>query len=604
MRRSWFSILVVAGVIGLLAVLGVLQYRWQRQISESDREKIQKRVEMDAGRFAEDFNKEIQAAYFNFQMDAESWQNADWASFNERYDFWKNKTAYPELVKELYFVGKEPGVKPIRYNAAGRTFDTVEPDEKLQFLITQIANEKTYKPVYDDAFALGMPVHKADNRIERIVIARKTFDSHQAASTPEKFGYLIVMLDERVIKERVFPDLVDKYFPGGEFNASVTNTSQQAVFNSGDLVTANDAAVPLLDLSPDNFMFFANREMAPPITGKRKRAVVLNQRIESQTFSRTETNTPEKAFKIELQKAESAMPGEKARPGTAIFSGTRAGNDPWRLNVQHRDGSVDNFIAATRRTNLAVGFGILSLLAISVIAIFLSAQRARVNAQRQVDFVSSVSHEFRTPLAVIYSAGENLADGVTKESSQISRYGNLIKGEGKKLSAMVEQILEFAGANSSRTRFNFREVNLNEIIEDALAECGPLMEGKGFSVETDIPKNLSVKGDRDALSRSVQNLIANSIKYSNGEKWLKVSASNGGKITKIIVEDRGFGIAKSDLRKIFQPFYRSKSVVDAQIHGNGLGLSIVKQIIEGHGGKVFTESEIGKGSRFVIELPR
>src|SRR5439155_23245586 len=125
-------------------------------------------------------------------------------------------------------------------------------------------------------------------------------------------------------------------------------------------------------------------------------------------------------------------------------------------------------LAAAFRRNLAIGFGILLLLAGAVLAIIISAQRAKTAAQRQVDFVSSVSHEFRTPLAVIYSAGENLADGVAKENDQVSQYGNLIKGEGKKLSSMVEQILEFAGANSGRQKYNFREVQVSEIVNDAM----------------------------------------------------------------------------------------------------------------------------------------
>ncbi|HVF46682.1 MAG TPA: HAMP domain-containing sensor histidine kinase, partial [Pyrinomonadaceae bacterium] len=127
---------------------------------------------------------------------------------------------------------------------------------------------------------------------------------------------------------------------------------------------------------------------------------------------------------------------------------------------------------------------------------------------------------------------------------------------------------------------------------------------KGIDIETHIATSLpSVKGDGAALSQAVQNLIINSIKYCNGERWIRVGAENGGGNVKIEVEDRGIGISPSDLRQVFEPFYRSKSVVDAQIHGNGLGLSLVKQIAEAHGGRAFASSEIGKGSLFTIELP-
>ena len=105
------------------------------------------------------------------------------------------------------------------------------------------------------------------------------------------------------------------------------------------------------------------------------------------------------------------------------------------------------------------------------------------------------------------------------------------------------------------------------------------------------------------LDQAVQNLIVNSVKYSNGSKWLRVSAADGDGNVRISVEDRGIGIAPADLKHIFEPFYRAKSVVDEQIHGNGLGLSIVKRTVEAHGGKVKAVSEPGKGSKFTIELP-
>jgi signal transduction histidine kinase len=253
---------------------------------------------------------------------------------------------------------------------------------------------------------------------------------------------------------------------------------------------------------------------------------------------------------------------------------------------------------------LAAGYGILSLLGLAVAAIIYSAQRAKKFAQRQIDFVSSVSHEFRTPLAVIYSAGENLADGVAGDAAQTSKYGELIKGEGRKLSAMVEQILEFAGASSGRQKYNFRRTTVSEVIENAVRECRQLVDQEQVDVETDVDEDLpAINADEDALSRAVQNLITNSVKYRNGHSWVRISAQSGNGVVEIKVEDRGIGISSTELRQIFEPFFRSKDVVDAQIHGNGLGLALVKQIVEAHSGRIFVESEPGKGSVFTIEIP-
>ena len=419
---------------------------------------------------------------------------------------------------------------------------------------------------------------------------------------PEKYGYLAIKLDPVTIKDKILPDLMAKYFGDGEFRAAVVDRDGRSIYQSIDGSTP-DASAPLLDLSPENYLFYASKDLMKSVEGEKRQDVVINSRVESQSFDRVPPGSdPSSTVKIEIKK--------DAKPRTSVFTATTtsngdSGNSPWLLQVQHSSGSLDTFLANTLRRNLGIGFGILFLLAGAIGAIIISAQRAKILAQRQVDFVSSVSHEFRTPLAVIYSAGENLADGVAKEDGQVSRYGDLIKGEGKKLSSMVEQILEFAGANAGRQRFNFSSTSINEVVDKALAECRPMIDEKKMAVETNVPISLPfVSADKAALSRAVQNLVMNSIKYSKGNLWLRVSAENGDGKVKISIEDRGIGISKSDLKRIFEPFYRADAVVDAQIHGNGLGLSLVKQIAEAHNGRVFASSEIGKGSKFTIELPQ
>jgi signal transduction histidine kinase/type II secretory pathway pseudopilin PulG len=605
MKRSWISIIVVAGVLGLLAVLAVLQYNWQLQVSDADREKMQKRVGSDAEHFADDFNREIQAAYINFQIGAEAWRKGDYNEFNERYDFWRSKTAYPELIKDLYFFENKRGAAPLHYNTQTRTFEPAELTAELDDIRTQFSDEKNFKPLNADRYTMVLPIHDMRKKVDEQIFIRRPRQGGippPIVGMPDRYGDLAILLDQTVIRVRILPDLVKKYFADGDFRVAITDRSDQLVYGDENAMTTADASVPIFDLSPDKMMFFASRSVPGKIAeAKERRDVIVSQHVESHTFSRTITGDVDKAgtFKVELQKGDGVA-------GNSIFtSNSKDNDDAWKLGVQHRDGSIGVYIDGVFRRNVAIGTGLFSLLALAILGIFLSAQRAKMLAQRQVDFVSSVSHEFRTPLAVIYSAGENLADGIAKEETQVERYGNLIKGEGRKLSSMVEQILEFAGANSGRRKFNFAETDVSDVIEDALAESRPLFDAAGCMVEAEIANDLpTVSADFTALSGAVQNLIANSVKYGNGSKWLRISAENGGGTVKITVEDHGIGIAKSELGKIFEPFYRAKDVVDAQIHGNGLGLSLVKQIVEAHSGKVTAESEVGKGSKFTIELPQ
>lgn len=599
MKSSRFTISLVAVLLALLGVLAYLQYAWLGQISDGERERLKRNLQADTQRFAEDFNREIQNAYFNFQTDPKSWKEKNWNEFSERYKFWSENAAHPNLIKNFYFIEQET-LAVIRFNKETKIFEPSEWTEVLTKLKPKLLNEDGFYPIDEEIPALLMPVREMVERVDKVLIRTPNSENFvgQKTEAPRKIGVLVFELDADVIKNQILPELVNKYFSQSEsanYKLAIVNKENRTIFQTSELNTS-DANARLFEITPDNLLLFANREMFRKVEG---------QRLNTMVFSKFESQRSEKSTASNTNSRVEMTVTTKDAPQVHMFESRNLNeNAVWILNVQHTAGSLEQFITNTRRKNLAISFGILSLLGVSVVLIFLSAQRAKVFAQRQIDFVSSVSHEFRTPLAVIYSAGENLADGVAKEERQVSRYGNLIKGEGKKLSKMVEQILEFAGANSGRQKYDFRDTDVDEIVENALAECEPLLAEKGFEIETEIAENLpKINADKNALTQAVQNLVANSMKYSNGEKFIKISAKRGGDKIKIIVEDKGIGIEKSDMKHIFEPFYRSKRVVDEQISGNGLGLSLVKDIVEKHGGKVEAESEIGKGSTFILHLP-
>jgi signal transduction histidine kinase len=601
MKRSWFPILSVVLLLGLLCLLATLQYRWLGQISESEKAQMQKRLETDTQNFAQDFNQIIQSAYFPFQLYADEWQD----EFVVQYQIWKKRAVYPDLIKEFYFVPKQGTA--LRYDFENYRFFEIDYDQNFENLQTN------FTPIDSENLILRMPIY---TQTEKLIKTRRVetisrIDSRTPITTDEEIapkrikasetiGYLLIKLDEYVITEKVLKNLNGNYFSDGNYKISIVNQSDNTPVYQTHAFEDADAKANLLVLAPDNFAFYVNEELRSSLDNSNgERRVIFNRKIENRKLEnrtlRIVRDNPENKKKIVVAETD-------AHKLLQINNIQKGGI--WALNVQHSAGSLENFVALARRKSLAVSFGILLLLGVSIVLIFVSAQRAKLFAQKQIDFVSAVSHEFRTPLAVIYSAGENLTDGVVNSETQVAKYGNLIKREGKKLSAMVEQILEFAGANSGRKKYDLRETDVKNLIENALRECQPLLEEKDFSVEREIAENLpKVTVDANALSQAIQNLIINSIKYGNGNKWLKVSAKDGDRHLKITVEDKGVGISKNEISKVFQPFYRSKSVVDAQIHGNGLGLSLVKQTIEAHSGRVSVESELGKGSRFTIHLP-
>ena len=257
-----------------------------------------------------------------------------------------------------------------------------------------------------------------------------------------------------------------------------------------------------------------------------------------------------------------------------------------------------------RRRNLVVSSSILGVLGASMALLLLATRRAQRLAQQQMEFVATVSHELRTPLAVIRSAADNLADGVVADEAQVRKYGELVKGEGRRLTDMVEQVLEFSGLQSGERRLNATPVALAPLIQEALDASAPLTQAAGITVILDVQPDLPpVLGDEPALGRVLQNLLANAIKYGAAGGWVGVQARRNGSDVLITIADRGIGIDPADQARIFEPFYRAPSVVDAQIQGAGLGLSLVRRIVDAHGGAVSVRSQPGAGAAFTVRLP-
>jgi signal transduction histidine kinase len=276
----------------------------------------------------------------------------------------------------------------------------------------------------------------------------------------------------------------------------------------------------------------------------------------------------------------------------------------WRLLVTHPSGSLEAAVNEARRRNLLISSSILGVLAASMALLVLTTRRSQEVARQQMEFVAAVSHELRTPLAVIRSAGDNLAEGVVGDLAQARKYGDLVRGEGRRLSEMVEQILEFAGIQSGQRRFAPRPVGVRGLLHAVVAASASLLGDARMAVEYDVPDGLPpVLGDEPALRRVFQNLVGNAIKYGAGGGWLGLRARVSGREVRITVADRGIGIPPAEQARIFEPFYRAADVVAAQIQGAGLGLSLVTRILEAHGGRITVESAPGRGSAFTVHLP-
>ncbi|WP_407674043.1 sensor histidine kinase [Paludibaculum fermentans] len=394
--------------------------------------------------------------------------------------------------------------------------------------------------------------------------------------------WLVIELDLETVQKELLPELLSRHLFGSatpEYQVEVTlrDHPEQLIFSSTGDKTARigakaDASTNLMDVQFEQVM----------------RRAAMNRARESGV----------------------AWPG--GRIGGGSGSGGPRESPPewgrWVMSVRHRSGSLEAVVNQVRWRNLAVTSGVLLLMVAAITMLVRYTQRAQRLANMQMEFITGVSHELKTPLTVIRTAGHNLGGGLVRDEKQVQRYGNLIREEAEKLTAMVEQVLRFANAKAGRAIGEREAVDVRSLLDAAVSSASPILDKSGCVLEQTIDPDLPpVLGDPIALKHAIQNLLTNAAKYGAEGRWIGLTAAlanaKNGATVEIRVADRGAGVAPDEIDQIFDPFYRGKKAIDDQIHGTGLGLSLVKRIAEAHEGNVSVRSGPGTGAEFVLHLP-
>jgi signal transduction histidine kinase len=247
--------------------------------------------------------------------------------------------------------------------------------------------------------------------------------------------------------------------------------------------------------------------------------------------------------------------------------------------------------------------GLSLLLATGIFLTYRNVTREMALAKLKSDFVSNVSHELRTPLSLIRLYAETLELGRLTSPEKYQEYYQIIRKESERLTALINNILDFSRIEAGRKEYDFRETNMRELVHNTLESYRYQIEQHGFIYEEKIDDVPSLRVDREAMSRSLLNLVNNALKYSQDRKYIGVNLYRDNGSVKLEVIDHGIGIPAQEQNKIFEKFYRVGDPLVHNTKGSGLGLSLVKHIVQAHGGDVVVDSTPGQGSKFTIALP-
>jgi two-component sensor histidine kinase/tetratricopeptide (TPR) repeat protein len=220
------------------------------------------------------------------------------------------------------------------------------------------------------------------------------------------------------------------------------------------------------------------------------------------------------------------------------------------------------------------------------------------------DFVSSVSHELKTPLTSIKALAERLQEGKVKDQSKAGQYFSIISQDTEKLTRLVKNILDFSKIEEGKKEYEFTETDVAQFVTQQIENFRKVEIQKGAKIHAQIPKDIPhLFVDRDALSQAIINLIDNATKFSPDKKEIFVNLKSDTEKVIVEVKDQGAGIPQDEINKIFDKFYQGKSTLRLSVTGTGLGLTLVRHIVEAHGGRISVESKIGQGSTFSLIFP-
>jgi signal transduction histidine kinase len=624
-RLPLFWITVLSCMTSVLIIVAVLQYRWTKQLSVTSEARLTTHLQPLMIGWHLDFYGELSAICVALHIGPDSGARDDWDDYLHRYVNWNHAPINPESVENIY---ANPGmVKSIYvWQTAGRAIPRllrldpgaarIEPSsvpEDLQPLLARLQAKSSSLFIglhaWESAGSTADELSR-NNEVNSTLVSQRTdltagwqFDPKvpaivhpimdtghhfrdsdtEPSSSQDPINWIVVVLNLDYIANSVLPNLTKRDFSsreGLEYKVAVT-----AAGRTPRVIYSSDPGFPSSNEgSVDSRMNIFGH---PPISveGDFWQAIKNRESIRNEDWR---SFTAPVWFPV-------------------IEYGSN--DESWTLLVQHRTGPLEEITASIWHRNLLTSGIVLLLLTCGMFLIVFATGRAQKLARLRIDFVANVSHELLTPIAAIHSVGQNLMDGLcdTKADSILS--GSNITGQTRQLTDMVKQILLFVSTQNGTIRYTLCPLDVSDIIETVRKNVAMVVETNGFVVDQQVQEGLpNVMGNLPALSHCMQNLITNAVKYSGKNRWIGISVSvhdvkTNQREVRISVRDHGRGISSSELGQIFEPFYRSPTVVNAQIHGTGLGLAVAKRIAQAMGGRLSVVSELDMGSTFTLHLP-
>ena len=516
---------------------------------------------------------------------------------------WRDRSRFPGLIDEIVYlgyrddaVGDEAAI--YRYDPDTEQFTPIgeldgrlhggSSDEWLGETVAVIQDGLPYRQRGADPLTLVIPLNRSVDRV---------------ADT----GYLLIHLDRDYLATVVVPELAAGYLGAGadDYTIAVVDCdTEELIWSNGDL---DFAAYTGEDLpQADEIMSISTGPML-------SFGVISQMGMDAQLEVANEV-----IARVEEPLVQQWM-SLRGRGDIGITRGDEIdGSPPWQESpsgltvlVRHTAGSIETAARIERNRNLLVSYTVLALLAATAISFYLLFRRANRLREREHEFVATVTHELRTPVAAIHAVADNLAEGIVTRPDQVKEYGKAMLDEGRRLRTMIDQVLLYAGLQGNSRARPLTEITLDEQVARACSQTPELsLDHLVVRVEPRLP---AFRGDPVAIESIIRNLVSNAAKHNDESTTISLNVRGdhgsgpmvaGGRFSLVIeVTDDGRGIPRRELHRVREPFFRGAQSQADQVPGSGLGLSLVKRIVDTYGGSLTVNSTPGQGTTVIVRLP-
>lgn len=506
--------------------------------------------------------------------------------FPEFYSSWRDRTEFPGLIEKVTYFGPLTDWIPYSFDFATKEFaedSSIDAAARLLEL-----NDPNWE--YEENYAIYVPLDKAYNQVTEV-------DGALSISIVET-GHLLIWLDREYLSSTVAPELVGTYLGEdlSDYQVAVVDYDKEAVAWSNFDTSFQE----LNGNPPDDTVDLVYR----PIPG----AGLLEFRrrdTEKRTLDALSERFRDPVVQQWLSSRASPdeVPPDEADPGLRAETPTSG----IRILIWHAAGSVDAAARVSRNRNLAFSYAALALIAGATVAFYMLYRRANRQREKEHEFVATVTHELRTPVAAMHAVSENLAEGIVTDPERVQEYGSAMLDEGRRLRTMIDQVLLYAGLlDKSRARLS--EIRLDEIVTRTISSV-PGLRRDHLTIHVE-PRLPGFRGDSIAIESVLRNLLSNAVKHNEETTRITLSvrsdrgSGRGHKFDLVIgVTDDGRGIPRRELNQVREPFFRGSQSQADQVPGSGLGLSLVKRIADTYGGTLDISSTPGAGTTVTVRLP-